>query len=350
MRSRATRVTVWLAGYSAFLTLICVLIEQSTPRPLVEPGLWLLSVWGAVTLVLVLLPPDPLEQALGIRLALIRVAWLCVGAVVLAALLPGAARYLMLSVPFIGIAFASTRLSAADVLLVAALTWVGFGAAEGSLIEAGLSGWEGALLVFGIFSLALLAMLSSALEIVDVHSMLHQQRTGLQQHLDRLQVVALQDELTGLYNRRYAMEVLSRELAYAHREGVALSVCYCDLDHFKELNDRFGHASGDLALRAFANLALSLVRSVDYVARIGGEEFLLILAGSNADRARTIAERLCTGTRDIRDVTDTGVIRFTVSCGVTEYRSGEGAQGLLKRADEALYAAKRAGRDRVVVI
>ncbi len=105
-----------------------------------------------------------------------------------------------------------------------------------------------------------------------------------------------------------------------------------------------------MALKAFATLALSLVRTVDYVARFGGEEFLLVLVGANAERARNIAERLCAGTRELQDFVGSESIHFTVSCGVTQYRSGEGVHALLERADAALYSAKRGGRDRVVVV
>jgi diguanylate cyclase (GGDEF)-like protein len=349
MRSRAARVTVWLAGYTVYLTLVCILIEQSAPRALVAPGLWLLSVWCAVMLLLVLLPPDPITRY-GIRLALLRATWLCAGAVVLAAVLPGSARYLVLVVPFIGIAFAASRLNARDMLLVVLVTWLACGVTEAWLVWSRFTTIGNSALFFGVFSLSLAAMLSSALEIVEVNTMLVQQRLGLQQHLDQLAVAAMQDELTGVFNRRSAMDVLTRELSFADRENLPLAICYCDLDHFKTINDRFGHAQGDQALKAFAGLALSLVRSVDYVARFGGEEFLLILVGANAERAAAVAQRLCAGTREIHHTADMQDVCFTVSCGVTDWKRGETLHTFLERADQALYAAKRQGRDQVVVV
>lgn len=347
MQSRRTRVTIWLAGFVVYLTLLCILVERGDTRAEIDAGLWLLSIWGAVLLILVLLPPDPIATY-GVRLAVVRAVWLCVGAIVLALLLPGPARFLLLTVPFVGIAFASTRLPAHEVLLVVLLTWLGYVVAEGWLVYRGIAALEESVLIAGVFSLSLAAMLSSGLEIAGLHQMLNQQRLGMQQNLDRLQMAALQDELTGVYNRRFVMEVLARELAYADRENQPLAVCYCDLDHFKALNDRHGHARGDLALREFAMLAISVVRSVDYVARIGGEEFLLVLVGVDAARARVVAERLCTGTRLLGDGQGHASTRFTVSCGVTQYVAREGVQSLLERADSALYAAKRGGRDRVV--
>ena len=279
---------------------------------------------------------------------MLRVIWLNIGAIALALLTPGPSRFLLLCVPFIGIAFASTRLSPLEVLVSAVAGWLTYLVVLVTLIHGTDLDVQIELIAFVLFSLSLAAMVASGVEIADLQRRMVWQRQGLQQNLEHMRTAVFQDELTGVFNRRFVMEVLAREIAYVDRERTSLAVCYCDLDHFKAVNDKFGHAGGDLALQNFAQLAGSLVRSADYVARMGGEEFLLVLVGANAERARNVAQRLCVRTRALHTPSDLGSVQFTVSCGVTAYRRGEGLQALLSRADQALYKAKHGGRDQVV--
>ncbi len=167
-------------------------------------------------------------------------------------------------------------------------------------------------------------------------------------HLMRaLEHTASTDMLTGLINRRTFETITRRELERARRTGTPLSIALLDLDHFKAINDRLGHAEGDRALRRFAELLRASCRLVDVPARIGGEEFAIILSGSDADGASLYAERLL---RTVLETTKDDLAPLSVSIGITEMTSaGDSLDVLLLSADRALYEAKHRGRARVVV-
>ena len=157
---------------------------------------------------------------------------------------------------------------------------------------------------------------------------------------------AYEDPLTKLANRRLFEEKLSLEMGRGLRYGRPLSLIYLDVDHFKQVNDAHGHSTGDVILRAIAERCLSESRATDVVARIGGEEFAIILAETGIDEASALAERLRTAQAD----STTGDIKATISLGVTEfYVTDEHIVDMMDRADEALYRAKREGRNRVEV-
>lgn len=158
-----------------------------------------------------------------------------------------------------------------------------------------------------------------------------------EQMLARLELVARTDELTGLANRRAWDEQLARELARAARHDTPLAVAMLDLDHFKEYNDRYGHQAGDRVLKEAAAQWGARLRKTDILARYGGEEFALALPNETLEEARETVERL-------REATPMGQ---RVSAGLVVWDGAEDADRLLARADEALYAAKRAGRDRI---
>lgn len=165
----------------------------------------------------------------------------------------------------------------------------------------------------------------------------------------QLEMLATTDELTGLANRRRFVEIAERDLARSAREATPATLIMMDLDHFKSVNDRFGHASGDLVLRAVTAACSSQLRAVDVFGRLGGEEFAVFLANIEPERALEVAERMrvAAGRRRVsihgRDV---GV---TVSLGLAHAQPGESLDSLLARADAALYRAKEGGRDRVMV-
>jgi diguanylate cyclase (GGDEF)-like protein len=166
----------------------------------------------------------------------------------------------------------------------------------------------------------------------------------LKQYLDSCQEAAFTDHLTGLANRRRFERQLEREVARTERYGHPFCLLLVDIDNFKEVNDTHGHETGDEALRGVANVIQSGTRGIDTGARIGGDEFAVILPETNLARGMEVAERL----RSAIAALDTGVAgRVTASLGVAELpacaRTGE---GLRAAADAALYEAKRAGRDR----
>jgi diguanylate cyclase (GGDEF)-like protein len=159
---------------------------------------------------------------------------------------------------------------------------------------------------------------------------------------------ALADGLTGLANRRHAEDALANEVSRATRFGNPLSIVLADLDNFKAVNDAHGHPVGDTVLCEFARLLDSSVRDVDVAGRWGGEEFVLILTGTDAEGAVRLAGRIRALLEDRTLVTPEGVpVRITASFGVAGYEDGSTAEALMAAADAALYEAKRAGKNRV---
>jgi len=163
-----------------------------------------------------------------------------------------------------------------------------------------------------------------------------------------LQRYATVDELTGLSNRRCFLERLQHELAHVRRyTHASTSVLMADLDHFKKINDTYGHAAGDAALRHFSALLREVVRETDAVGRLGGEEFAILLSATDSASAESFAQRLCSALRAAPVRVDEQSIAMTVSIGVTMISpSDDRPEAVLERADEALYQAKGLGRDR----
>jgi diguanylate cyclase (GGDEF)-like protein len=161
---------------------------------------------------------------------------------------------------------------------------------------------------------------------------------------------ALVDGLTGLANRRQAEEALNSELSRAQRFGGPLALVLADLDDFKAVNDRYGHPAGDLVLQQFAELLRVSVRDIDVAARWGGEEFTLLLPGTDAAGAAHVAERIRRAFAERTILTPDGsAIRITASFGVAAYPAANTEAALIAAADTALYDAKRAGKDTVVM-
>jgi diguanylate cyclase (GGDEF)-like protein len=160
---------------------------------------------------------------------------------------------------------------------------------------------------------------------------------------------AVTDELTGLANRRRFMDALATEIDRTERLGGGLAVLISDLDDFKVVNDSYGHQAGDQILRVFAEVLSDHVREVDTVARLGGEEFALILPETAADGLAALGERLLEALRTVSVRVDGEEIGITASFGAAEHVPGESADELLSRADVALYRAKAGGKDQVVL-
>lgn len=166
----------------------------------------------------------------------------------------------------------------------------------------------------------------------------------------RLRVLAMTDELTGLPNRRSILAFLEEQARIARRSGQPLSLVSFDIDHFKRINDRHGHDGGDRALKRVAKLAGEALRGSDRLGRVGGEEFLLVLPGTNAITAAEIAERSRRAVESADFDRVAPGVRVTISLGVGAWSGAkDDVDALMKRIDEALYRAKDSGRNRVVV-
>ena len=174
----------------------------------------------------------------------------------------------------------------------------------------------------------------------------------LRAHLAEAQEISMRDPLTSLSNRRRFDDRLARELADAREQGTALSLVLADIDNFKKVNDLFGHTIGDEILKMFARVLQDNVCARDTVARYGGEEFAVILPETEVERARQITERMRSQLEGMQlALNGSGQVigRITASFGIAELGQGDDADTLVQRADETLYQAKCAGRNRVAV-
>jgi diguanylate cyclase (GGDEF)-like protein len=179
--------------------------------------------------------------------------------------------------------------------------------------------------------------------------------------LAALREMAVRDGLTRCFNHKYFKMRLDQEIARARRYDQELSIAMLDVDHFKQVNDSQGHAAGDTVLAHLSNVIAASVRGTDVVARYGGEEFAMILIQAGRREAEIIAQRMrerVEGHKFVvplsrqdssREPTTTVAIRLTVSIGVAQFAKTDSSATLLQRADAAVYAAKAAGRNRVIL-
>ena len=164
---------------------------------------------------------------------------------------------------------------------------------------------------------------------------------------EKLHLLATRDELTGLFNRRMMLDVLRSEVARARRVGEPFCLGMLDLDHFKQVNDTYGHLAGDAILREAALRMQDSVRCYDTLGRWGGEEFLIVMSAADLAAGRVILERIRSSLTDRRVVVAGVEIAVTASIGGAAFRPGDTIDQLIRAADEALYRAKRQGRNRV---
>jgi diguanylate cyclase (GGDEF)-like protein len=180
---------------------------------------------------------------------------------------------------------------------------------------------------------------------------IQRQRDFFEREHDEALRIANTDLLTGIANRRATYEQGEVERDRALRYGSPLSAIMFDIDHFKRVNDTYGHATGDLAIRWAARMGVEQLRAADTIGRVGGEEFLVLLPETNLAAARGVAERVrqameagyVTGTEETVD----GGLQLTASFGIAEMAEGNSLEDLVEGADQALYRAKNGGRNRV---
>ena len=190
-------------------------------------------------------------------------------------------------------------------------------------------------------------ILITAAALLAAGALVGMQRANVNRLIARLSNAAVTDALTGLLNRRGFQDLFETELERSHRSGQPLSLLVGDLDNFKQLNDSFGHGAGDRALEGLSLILQTAARRIDTAARIGGEEFAVVLPDSDHHAAYILAERM---RREVRETFLYEPFELTISLGVATFPThGLTAESLIAQADEALYAAKALGRDRTVV-
>lgn len=168
---------------------------------------------------------------------------------------------------------------------------------------------------------------------------------------EQLETLAMTDELTGLAARRRIIDIGTREANRSNRHDTAVCLMMLDIDHFKEVNDSYGHAAGDAVLIEFARIITTLLRSIDDIGRMGGEEFLAVLPDTRLDQALTVAERIRHQIEQHTFRWDEHRIRLTVSIGLVQHPGSETSlDQLIMQADRALYATKAAGRNSIRLI
>jgi diguanylate cyclase len=276
--------------------------------------------------------------------------WASLSCVATASFGSGPLRVSLLALCLLGLQLAALHLPRPQLRLTALATWVVFSIGMVARIQRDRAA-ESAhdFVIWAYFS----ALLIVALFVADRVAHLREELTGrtleLERALARVRELAMRDDLTGLYNRRQLMEYLHRQKALADRGSLMFALCYVDLDHFKRVNDYFGHKQGDEVLKAFASIAQKVVREGDFVARIGGEEFVLVLSDATLADAVQVSNRLRRQTQLMLIDPKAPDFTVTVSVGVAAYRVRESVEQLMSRADTAMYAAKTQGRNRVVV-
>jgi diguanylate cyclase (GGDEF)-like protein len=190
------------------------------------------------------------------------------------------------------------------------------------------------------------------LQVIQHATTLKETAQALESHAQSLEEQSRRDGLTGLYNRAYLDRVIEKEFEIAKKNGWPFAIIFVDLDHFKHVNDTYGHAAGDYVLTHTARILLQCTRDTDVVARFGGEEFVIILQGSAKTATHIVAERLVNTLRNHRyQIAPDCQLTVTASIGTATQGENEefsSAGELLRAADKAVYAAKHRGRDRVV--
>jgi diguanylate cyclase (GGDEF)-like protein len=201
------------------------------------------------------------------------------------------------------------------------------------------------------FSLDLMNMLSSRIRKAD-----EERRRGYVREKEQVVVLetlskqATHDPLTGLFNRRYLDQILYGEIAHARQNGSLVGILMADVDHFKQVNDKYGHKAGDLMLQALGGLMKKSVRSADIVCRYGGEEFVIIMPGATVPTVRKCAEEIRNKFQALRVISENDELQATISLGAAIYPlHGSNVDDVFVHADRAMYQAKQGGRNRVIV-
>lgn len=264
------------------------------------------------------------------------------------------ARMAFLLMALVGMLLATLAYSVRRLLLIAAVIVMAYLLLLGALAAWAPERLDWRVEVVVVFAYAVVLLLITFIgnQVATLRRVVRARNRELEAAVAELKELATLDPLTRLPNRRSIMDQLVHEESRADRrtpEENSLCLCLLDVDHFKRINDTFGHQVGDSALQQVADELLKLLRKGDFVGRYGGEEFLLILPESTRDGATVAAERVRRAIAEARLPALGTAEHLTVSVGVAVHRPGDAVEGTLARADAALYQAKDGGRNRVVL-
>jgi len=198
----------------------------------------------------------------------------------------------------------------------------------------------------GVLGIVLVSVCLLVNEMARMRARLTQRKADLTAALAQIKELAIRDELTGLFNRRHMGTVLNSEAQRADRSQGHFCLCLIDVDHFKSINDQWGHGVGDDVLRSLANVVAAGLRETDVVARWGGEEFLVLFTDTGCEDATVVIERIRLMLSNTMMTTVSPELRVTFSAGLTTYQVDESIVATIERADQALYQAKATGRNR----
>lgn len=200
------------------------------------------------------------------------------------------------------------------------------------------------ILIWGMFSATSLSFAFICNSVSELRNKLRLQKKELLNAFSDIQKISVTDELTSIYNRRYAINFMSNKKIKADKGLDKFIVCMIDIDHFKKINDTYGHDVGDIVLKSFSREVNHLIRNDDCFARFGGEEFLLVLSHIDLKIAKEVVYRIMTKIQNIT-IPDYPDLKITVSIGIVEYQKGMLIEELLKESDKLLYKAKENGRN-----
>ncbi|TAK91976.1 MAG: sensor domain-containing diguanylate cyclase [Burkholderiaceae bacterium] len=220
------------------------------------------------------------------------------------------------------------------------VTWIGAQTAGGPVNLKATLDW-----LYFVVTTACLSFVGE--RIAYLRDIVRERNRNMSATLNRYRQLLSHDELTHALSRRFFMDILEQHVAQAERFDTGFCVAMIDLDHFKRVNDRYGHPIGDAVLCTVCEAAWATLRQVDQIGRYGGEEFAVLLPQCRVEDALTVLQRVRINISMTKLEHLAPGLRMTISIGVTEYRKGDHVHGLLERADQALYQAKNAGRNQI---
>lgn len=348
------RIRLQLAGVGTLLMIACVavlnLLANSAEAYPNGIHIWTVFSIGGLVTFFILIRSGYSERWKDPSMTLAQVTY-AIACNAVAYALAGEGRGVVPSILAIILMFCMFGLSVRQIRIVALFALLTFGAAVTFVVLHAHAGqtlrMEEANFVLIVVVLLGGTFLTSHLQ--QLRGRLRKQKEELETAFEHIRHLASHDELTGLINRRLMNELLEQECRNSERSGRPLSVAILDIDHFKRVNDDFGHAAGDTALKCFAETVSRAIRASDCLARWGGEEFLLMLPETDSDQAMAICLSRVQGcTSAFAIAHEERQFSFTVSIGLSTRRAKEPIDRTIERADQALYAAKDGGRNRVV--